>query len=311
MTRATFVVAGALAVLALARPADATLNACAAAKKLCVAKKAAALLKCHSKNEKPPTGLLPAKFLACLQKAKDKFDGGANPAKGCFAKLEAKFGPGGCLTTGDTAALETMTDDWVDAVVCAIDPAGGTCPATPTPTPTSTPACLANGQSCATASQCCSLACTMGTCVPSCSNGFQDGNETGVDCGGSCAPCPLGGGCAVNNDCVVNAQCLAGQCVCGTGYSDCNGNPNDGCEANVVADPNNCGGCNLQCSLPNATEACNMAMCVIDFCDVGYANCNNVTADGCEVNTQVDDNNCGFCGNLCGMPTSCVNGSCQ
>jgi hypothetical protein len=81
-----------LAILAFATPAHATLNACAAAKKLCVAKKAAALLKCHAKNEKPPLGTTPAKFAACLQKAKDKFDGGANPAKliGAFSGVFAR-----------------------------------------------------------------------------------------------------------------------------------------------------------------------------------------------------------------------------
>src|SRR5437868_12376403 len=52
---------GALVIVTFATPAHATLNACAAAKKKCVRKKAAALLKCHSKNEKPP-GLTPAKF---------------------------------------------------------------------------------------------------------------------------------------------------------------------------------------------------------------------------------------------------------
>jgi len=54
----------------LAVPSHATLNACSAAKKKCVAKKAAALLKCHSKNEKPP-GLTPAAFATCIQKAHD------------------------------------------------------------------------------------------------------------------------------------------------------------------------------------------------------------------------------------------------
>src|SRR5262249_12960579 len=147
----------------------------------CVAKKTAALLKCHSKSEKPPNGLDPVKFAACVQKAKDKFDGGANPAKGCFAKLETKFS-GNCLTINDTGTLETAVDNYVDAVICALDPAVGTCPATPTPTPT--PSCVANGGSCSGNAQCCSLSCMAGQCQPSCSNGFQDGNETGIDCGG-------------------------------------------------------------------------------------------------------------------------------
>ena len=312
MHRIALALVGTLVSLALAAPAHATLNACTAAKKLCVAKKAAALLKCHSKNEKPPGGLDPVKFAACIQKAQDKFDGGANPFKGCFAKLEAKFGPANCVTSGDTAALEQMTDDWVNAVVCALDPAGGTCPATPTPTPTSTPACSAIGQSCATASQCCSLACSAGTCVASCSNGMQDGTETGIDCGGgSCPQCPVGGGCAIDNDCVANAQCSGGQCVCLGGFSDCNGMPADGCESNTQSDVNNCGACNNVCSLPNANEVCNMAMCMVGSCNVGYANCNNVTADGCEVNTQFDNNNCGSCGLVCPNPLNCVNSICQ
>ena len=115
MQRFALAVAGSLVALALATPSHATLNACAAAKKQCVSKKTAALLKCHSKAEKPPNGLDPVKFAACLQKAKDKFDGGTNPAKGCFAKLEAKY-PGGCLSTGDTAALEAKVDAYVDDV---------------------------------------------------------------------------------------------------------------------------------------------------------------------------------------------------
>ena len=112
-------------------------------------------------------------------------------------------------------------------------------------------------------------------------------------------------------DCAANGLCVGGQCVCAAGYGDCNGNPNDGCEAYVVTDPNNCGGCNLQCSLPNATEACNMGFCVVGSCDVGYANCNNLTVDGCEVGVQFDNNNCGVCGNVCPNPLSCVNAICQ
>ncbi len=362
MTRIPHALAGTLAVLMLATPVHAQLNACAAAKKLCVAKKVAALLKCHSKNEKPPAGLDPVKFANCIQKAKDKFDGGANPAKGCFAKLEAKFGAG-CITSNDTVALETQADDFVDAVVCALDPGAGTCPAAPTPTPTSTPACLALGQSCAMNNECCSSSCMGGTCVASCSNGIQDGNETGVDCGGSCAPCGLGGGCSITNDCVPTTQCSAGQCVCAAGQADCNGFPGDGCEASTASDvtncgacgnmcsfpntmagcvagqctigtcsagyadcdsllgdgceiflagdPNNCGGCGNVCSFPHTTAGCAASQCTVGMCNAGYANCNNVTGDGCEVNTANDPNNCGGCGNVCSNPLTCVSGICQ
>jgi hypothetical protein len=106
-------------------PAPVT-NACSAGKKTCVSKNAAALLACHSKNEKPPAGLAPEKFAACLQKARDQFDGGATPSKGCFAKLETKYPD--CLTTLDTPALETTVDGFVDDVVCQLDAGSDICP---------------------------------------------------------------------------------------------------------------------------------------------------------------------------------------
>jgi hypothetical protein len=119
-------------------PAPVT-SACSVGKKKCVSKKATALLACHSKNEKPPAGLAPETFAACLQKARDHFDGGADPTKGCFAKLETKF-PGGCLTTLDTTGLETTVDGFVNDVVCQLDAGPGTCPlSTPTATPAETP----------------------------------------------------------------------------------------------------------------------------------------------------------------------------
>ncbi len=107
-------------------------NKCSAGKKKCVLKKVNALLKCHQKAAKAGTAV----DAACLQKAKDKFDGGLVPAKGCFAKLEAKVPP--CLTTGDTAALEITADAFVADFLDEINP-----PPTPTvtPTPGPTPTC--------------------------------------------------------------------------------------------------------------------------------------------------------------------------
>lgn len=107
------------------------LNKCSAGKKKCVSKKIAGLMKCHEKAVK--TGLpIDAN---CLQKAMDKFDGGAVPAKGCFAKLEAK---GGCLTNNDTAALENSADSTVQQVLCQLGYTTLGCAPTPTPTPTMT-----------------------------------------------------------------------------------------------------------------------------------------------------------------------------
>jgi hypothetical protein len=106
-------------------------NPCSAGKKKCVLKKAAAILKCHEKAVK--TGTVDADLI-CLQKARDKFDGGLKP--GCFAKLEAK---GGCITTGDTAALEAKVDAYTTDVLCELGHTTLGCGPPPSPTPTATP----------------------------------------------------------------------------------------------------------------------------------------------------------------------------
>ncbi len=102
-------------------------SACAAGKERCVAKLASGLLDCHAKAELK--GTLDPK---CVEKAETKYDGGAKPAKGCVAKLEAK---GGCPTTGDATALHAMAGAFVDDVVCKLDPSEGTCRTSTCPTP--------------------------------------------------------------------------------------------------------------------------------------------------------------------------------
>src|SRR5262245_20250251 len=83
-------IAVAFALGIMAAPASAqTLNKCSSKKKLCVAKKATCLLKCHNKAEKAGIAVDPG----CIQKCEDKFDGGADPTKGCFEKLEDKNPP--------------------------------------------------------------------------------------------------------------------------------------------------------------------------------------------------------------------------
>jgi len=107
---------------------DPVMNKCSAGKKKCVANKAKAILGCYGKAAKAGTAVDPE----CIQKAQDKFDGGTDPSKGCFAKLEAKPP---CLTTGDLDALEAKVDafslDVYSELVSHLDftlrPAGGTC----------------------------------------------------------------------------------------------------------------------------------------------------------------------------------------
>jgi hypothetical protein len=94
-------------------------NKCLAGKIKCVIKKKACLLGCYKKATKLATAPDPA----CVTKCKDKFDGGASPAKGCFAKLEAK---GGCLTTDDTRGIEAKIDGYVEEATAALGAPGTT-----------------------------------------------------------------------------------------------------------------------------------------------------------------------------------------
>ena len=74
----------------------------------------------------------------------------------------------------------------------------------------------------------------------------------------SCDPCILPHASAI---CDGNLQCAIGQCV--YGYTDCNGDAADGCEAALKSDPNNCGTCGDACVYAHAEPKC-MNGCVFD-----------------------------------------------
>src|SRR5262249_47309433 len=95
---------------------------------------------------------------------------------------------------------------------------------------------------------------------------------------------------------------------CNFGYDDCNANPADGCELPVLADRNNCGGCNVKCpNAANASNGCVNGGCQILGCSKGFADCDGSPGNGCEANTTTDVKNCGACGNVCGQGLVCVN----
>jgi len=102
-------------------------NKCLAKKNKCVSKKIKGLMKCREKCQQKPDKCGAVQD-ACDQKVMDKFDGGANPAKGCFEKLEAKADPmkpeSVCTTTGDTATMELLADASVGNMLAILE--GGT-----------------------------------------------------------------------------------------------------------------------------------------------------------------------------------------
>jgi hypothetical protein len=192
--------------------------------------------------------------------------------------------------------------------------------------------CTACGMACMLphANNACSNGCYIAACDfgwDDCNQNMDDGCETSVladanncgSCGNKCAAAPN-----------ATASCLAGNCIldkCLNGFTDCDMKPQNGCETNTGTDINNCGQCGnvcanglvckngsctcQACNFPNAMSSCVNNMCMMGACNAGFADCNKLPNDGCEVSTDTDPKNCGSCGNVCPMNLpGCMNGQC-
>jgi hypothetical protein len=135
------------------------------------------------------------------------------------------------------------------------------------------------------------------------------------NCGACGVRCPIGAH-------VSSVSCTSGTCqiaACDVGWSNCNGNLNDGCETSIST-TSNCGSCSNMCpsNTISTTFTCSMGVSNYECkanCNAGYSNCNGVTLDGCEVQTSVNVNQCGACNTPCtakpNTVVSCSSGTCQ
>jgi serine/threonine protein kinase len=99
--------------------------------------------------------------------------------------------------------------------------------------------------------------------------------------------------------------------LCHKGFDDCDGNRDNGCEADIRTDPDNCGSCRHRCpELPHAERGCG-DVCTIWRCAAGYRDCNGESDDGCEVHAANDPKNCGHCGVSCKVGQRCQEGQCR
>jgi hypothetical protein len=106
------------------------------------------------------------------------------------------------------------------------------------------------------------------------------------------------------------ATCTAGVCglTCSMGYHLCTSQ----CLSNSSV--SSCGAsCSACGSVVNGTAGCSGTACEIASCLTGYANCDGVFADGCNVDTQTDPANCGGCTKACSLPNAtagCASSAC-
>jgi hypothetical protein len=167
-----------------------------------------------------------------------------------------------------------------------------------------------------TAPQNATATCSRGICGFECAKGFQKcqnkcSPEQHINTVGSCGStrqvCPN----RPNSDPTCSG---AGTCgfTCHPGFGDCDGNPINGCEADLRIDGSNCGACNSTCS---ASQSCSNSACV---CSPGFANCDGNPINGCETDLRTDMNNCGACNASCvvvdnadGSSSTCSNSTCS
>ena len=138
----------------------------------------------------------------------------------------------------------------------------------------------------------------------SCSNDLKDGSETDVDCGGSCAACTAGLGCAVAGDC-TSFVCFNGLCQNPT----CADTVRNGSETDV-----DCGGaCTADCAVGegcNANSDCESGKCTLSVCQA--PTCSDSVRNASETDVDCGGGTCPDCanGNTCTDATDCVSNYC-
>jgi hypothetical protein len=169
-------------------------------------------------------------------------------------------------------------------------------------------------------------ACANGACtddILECFGDFDDcdldpenGCESNIAVDESnCGQC--GAACFVNNGV---AACADGACTddileCFGGFGDCDVDPENGCETNILVDESNCGQCGAACFVDNGVAACSDGSCTDDIiqCFDDFADCDLDPVNGCETDLQTSQANCGQCGAACFLPnatTFCSAGAC-
>lgn len=161
---------------------------------------------------------------------------------------------------------------------------------------------------CGTCGHSCTLSGTLSECasgkcvVAGCTAGHADCNGTALDgcevdvqsdpqnCGACGAACSLPSAVPACSD----GACGVGACV--TGRGNCDGKVLNGCEADLASDPEHCGACAAPCAPNHGKGTCSVGVCELTGCDTGWADCDGMASNGCEVDLANSSASCGSCG---------------
>jgi hypothetical protein len=138
--------------------------------------------------------------------------------------------------------------------------------------------------------------------------GATDTLENCGECGVECAPANASG-----------ATCATGVCQytsCIAPFDDCDGDADNGCEADLSSDPLHCSACNAGCDqlLNVSNPLCVESSCTYQDCDAGFGDCDADVGNGCEqsLDTLI---HCGGCDTPCAPANAtgatCAAGTCD
>lgn len=132
----------------------------------------------------------------------------------------------------------------------------------------------------------CSNQALRGDCNASASDGCESPLTTNENCG-ACGQACTGAANSTGGSCTAEGKCAL---TCAANWGDCNGDPRDGCETNLLNTVDHCNTCGNACPVVNHRNAqCTGGVCgSLTTCVGIWNNCDNNLANGCEACGKCD-----------------------